>query len=66
MELKGGNSMNITTEELRIIALNVVSENQNESINTEEGVNGLTYTVAYNDGVLDLLNAILEKKGESI
>lgn len=58
--------MMITTEELRTIALGVVSENQNEGINTEEGVNGLTYTVAYNDGVLDLLNAILEKEGKTI
>ena len=58
--------MMITTEELRTIALGVVSDNQSEGINTEEGVNGLTYTVAYNDGVLDLLNAILVKKGESI
>ena len=57
--------MEITIEELRIIALNVVSANQ-RNFHTDDSNNDMTYTLAYNDGVLDLLNAIIEKKGETV
>lgn len=57
--------MMITADELRIIALNIVSENQsNTEIDSDEP--HLVYTTAYNDGVLDFLNAIIEKKGETV
>ena len=57
--------MMISADELRIIALNVVSENQKNS-NIDDDDANMTYTIAYNDGVIDLMNAILEKKGETI
>ena len=55
----------MTGDELRKIALGVVSENQSTMEDLDDAIKAI-YTVAYNDGVLDLLNAILEKKGESI
>ena len=57
--------MMISADELRTIALNVVSENQKEA-NIDDDDANMTYTIAYNDGVIDLMNAILEKKGETI
>ena len=55
----------MTGDELRKIALGVVSENQSAMEEGDDAIKAL-YTVAYNDGVLDLLNAILEKEGETI
>ena len=55
----------MTGDELRKIALGVVSENQSAMEDVDDAIKAL-YTVAYNDGVLDLMNAILEQKGEII
>lgn len=57
--------MMITDEEIRRLALKVVSENQ-RMISTDAGKKNLTYTVAYNDGVLDMMNAILKEGGKKI
>lgn len=57
--------IHMTTEELRIIALNIVSENQNDS-EIGESYDQMSSRLAYNNGVLDLMDAILEKKGETI
>ena len=54
----------MTTEELRILALGIVSENQSDS-ETGESYERISSRLAYNNGVLDLMNAILEQKGEN-
>ena len=57
--------MMLTSDELRIIALKAVSENQRNS-NIDDDETNMTYTLAYNDGVLDLMSAILKEKGETL
>lgn len=57
--------MNITDEELRIIALKVVSNNQ-ELFGVHDDESQKIYFLAYNDGVLDLLNAILKEKEKAL
>ena len=57
--------MNITTEELQTIALGVVSDNQCEFVIDNDQIETV-YRLAYNDGVINFLNAILEKKGETL
>ena len=57
--------MMITNDELRTIALGVVSDNQSEFAQ-EDTRSDLKYRLGYNDGVIDLLNAILEKKGDAL
>lgn len=54
----------ITDAQLRYIALGVVSDSQMACDTKENDDNSLLYTVAFNDGVLTLLNAILERIGE--
>ena len=55
----------MTDEELRTIALKVVSQNQ-DHFGIDDTEKQKMYRLAYNDGVLDLLDAILEKKNETI
>ena len=57
--------MMMTVEELRIIALKVVSDNQADFEATEDNTFHVSQ-LAYTNGVLDLLNAIIEEKGESL
>ena len=57
--------MMITNDELRTIALGVVSDNQSD-FSQEDSRSDLKYRLGYNDGVIDLLNAILEKKGDTL
>ena len=57
--------MMITNDELRTIALGVVSDNQSE-FEQDDSRSDLKYRLGYNDGVIDLLNAILEKKGDTL
>lgn len=57
--------MMISSDELRIIALKVVSTNQsNFTADEEESEKDMMYRLAYNDGVLDLLDEIIAEKGE--
>lgn len=59
--------MLITPEELARIALKLIEDNQNNFSASDDSHESLLYSLSYNDGVLDLMNAIAEeKKGELI
>lgn len=59
--------MMISDDELRTIALRVVSNNQsNFTMSEEESEKAMMYRLAYNDGVLDLMDAIIQEKGDTI
>lgn len=59
--------MLITPEELAKIALKLIKNKQNNFNPSDENHESLLYCLSYNDGVLDLMNAIAEeKKGELI
>lgn len=54
--------MMITPEELAKIALKLIEDNQNNFSASDDNHESLLYSLSYNDGVLDLMNAIVEEK----
>ena len=54
--------MMITPEELARIALKLIEDNQRSFSASDDKHESLLYSLSYNDGVLDLMNAIAEEK----
>lgn len=50
----------ISLDEIRVVALETIDENQ-ENWSTEDNEKNMTYSLAYNDGILDLVEAIAKK-----
>lgn len=50
----------ISLDEIRLVAFETINENQ-ENWSTEDNEKNMTYSLAYNDGILDLVEAIAKK-----
>lgn len=50
----------ITLDEIRLVAFETIDEHQ-ENWSTEDNEKSMTYSLAYNDGILDLVEAIAKK-----